>query len=459
MAAHGIAPIIHASDANGVPYVGAKAYIYEVGTATLRPIYSDAGLTTPRANPVISDARGNFARFYQASGTYKLRIDDADDQNLDEWDNIDTGIASGNPLGVAQGGTGATTAADARTNLDVPSNSEIADLASDITDLSNAIQNIAAFPQGYLTPVSGTPVLTSTDQIAKTSLFYTPFVGAQIPIWNGTQFVIRTFTELELELNSNHTANAIHDCFIIDDAGTLRLVTGPAWNTATVGSGSRGSGAGTTALARVGGLFVNAEAATMRYGATTLSVAANLGMYVGTILIDGSAGQITCHRTAGQSRKWSVWNTFNRRRITLIATDPDSDWNYSTGTFRASNNDTANSLLLVRGITEEEVAIQFEQLVGGASGSVNGWTLSGQIGIGMNGSTTPSGRIGGHYQTHTSGTAFTADQRISVSARHTVPPGIGADRATALEYALVTNVSGAFYGTDTNMQLIASWMG
>ena len=50
-------------------------------------------------------------------------------------------------------------------------------------------------PQGRLTLQTAVPVM-STTQSAKTTIYYTPYVGNQVPIWNGTTMTPTTFVEL-----------------------------------------------------------------------------------------------------------------------------------------------------------------------------------------------------------------------------------------------------------------------
>ncbi|HDA7274793.1 TPA: hypothetical protein O5T84_002923, partial [Staphylococcus aureus] len=173
-------------------------------------------------------------------------------------------------------------------------------------------------PQGRLTLTSATPVLTS-GVTAGTSLYYTPYVGNLVPIYNGASMVPTAFSELTLSLVSSHAANTIYDVFVFSNSGVLTLVTGPAWTNSSAATGARGSGSSTTELTRIGGMYVNAVAMSARNGSTTYNVGANLATYLGSILIDGSAGQLTCHTAFGQSRKWGVWNAYNQQQIFLIA--------------------------------------------------------------------------------------------------------------------------------------------
>lgn len=78
-------------DANGNPRVGAKLYTYETGTSTPKPTYSDAGLTVPNANPMISDADGYFSDIFLASGAYRFRLTTSADAQIWQADDIEGG--------------------------------------------------------------------------------------------------------------------------------------------------------------------------------------------------------------------------------------------------------------------------------------------------------------------------------------------------------------------------------
>lgn len=90
-------------------------------------------------------------------------------------------------------------------------------------------------PLGRLTLVSATPVMVS-DQTAKTSIFYTPYIGAIVPIYNGTSWSAFSFAELTMALDaSNQLISNIYDLFVWSNAGVVTIGAGPAWvNTATV---------------------------------------------------------------------------------------------------------------------------------------------------------------------------------------------------------------------------------
>ena len=440
------APYIHVEDANGNPYVGAKLYVYAVGTTTKLAIYSNEALSVALTNPLTSDSAGNFALAYLAAGNYKLRAETSTGTLIWEFDNLDTGLGAGaGALPISAGGTGATTAAAARTALDVPSNAELTDLASDITDIQAIVQGIVSIPQGRLTLTSATPFIAS-DVTAGTSVYYTPYIGNLAPIWDGTQYVMRTFAELTLSLASQHTANNLYDVFLFWNSSVVEIVTGPAWSNSTAGSCSRGTGAGSTELERKNGLWTNKNEITGRNGATTYTIDAYKALYVGTIVIDGTNGQISQHVTWGQSRKPGPWNAYNRGKRILLAGDSTASWNYTTSTFRQSRATAGNTLMTLCGLADEYIDVSFTQFsqITSANGAI--------IGIGKNSTSSTSGQIARNQQPN-SGT-----QELTLTAFFKNLPSIGIHNFNSLEYGVLSTGASNFYGAETDMCRRAEWM-
>lgn len=459
MAANGIQPFIHVEDSNGSPIVGAVLKVYEAGTTTYRPIFTDLTFNTPIPNPLsggyASDASGNFAPFFMAPGLYKLRLETSTGVLIWQYDYLDTGTSAGaGALAITSGGTGATTASAARANLGAASTSDVTALAAQIAAFSSSLQSLQSTPQGRLTPTSGVPVI-SAGVTAGTAVYYTPYTGNLVPIYDGAVLNPKIFAELTLTLTASHVLNSIYDCFVINDSGTIRIVTGPAWTGISAGSGSRGAGAGTTELARLSGILVNANAmATARNGATTYSVAANQGTYVGSIYIDGTAGQISCLSAYGQSRKWGIWNAYNRVPILLKAGDATASWAYLTNTIRAARADATNSITVFQGLAEEQYDFQTTALVGGATVN-NAQTVAGQIGIGYNSTTVFSGNTGRTQLANNSGGTLN-NVSTSLRARYIAPPALGINVITALESGLGADVA-TWNGTEAFMVLSAGW--
>ena len=135
--------------------------------------------------------------------------------------------------------------------------------------------------QGRLTLESGVAVSTS-NQTAKTTLYFTPYNGNQIALYNGSAWIMRSFTETSLSL-SGYTADTNYDIWAYDNAGTLALAS-TAWTNATTRA---------TALALQNGVYVKSGDATRRY--------------LGTIRTTATAGQ-----SEDSASKRFVWNYYNR---------------------------------------------------------------------------------------------------------------------------------------------------
>lgn len=85
--------------------------------------------------------------------------------------------------------------------------------------LERLLQGIT--PGGRLTLESGVPVST-TDQSAKTTIYYTPFVHNTILLWDGADWVPTTFTQKDKALGTL-TSALPYDVFAYLNAGALDL--------------------------------------------------------------------------------------------------------------------------------------------------------------------------------------------------------------------------------------------
>jgi hypothetical protein len=303
-------------------------------------------------------------------------------------------------------------------------------------------------PQCYLTlvPVATDAInpIPTSDQASKTSVYCRPFKGDRIPIFNGMTFLPRQFAQLELVLVSQHEASGFYDVFAdTDSTGAVRIGTGPKWSTVTAGAGARGTGGVTTELTLVQGRLVNANSITVRNGGTTYPVAVNRGTYLGSIFIDASAGQVTCHVSYGQSRKWGVWNAYNRRPLRLLAGDPNASWSHGS-TLRASRGDATNRCSVFQGLAEEGVIAEFHQYLQASTSTSAG------IGIGYNSTSAASGQTGSLL------TGAGSALSITLGAKYAAPPSLGVNNFQSLE---VANTSTTFSGQEPAMCLTARWRG
>lgn len=268
--------------------------------------------------------------------------------------------------------------------LGIGSNGQVLTVASSLPSwAASSGGGSPSLAQGRLTLQTGVPVMTTT-QSAKTTIYYTPYKGRYVPIYDGSSLVM---TDIGGELSQATTDstkspaavanNANYDLFVWNDSGTIRCTRGPAWTSDT----ARGTGAGTTELAGVLGIYVNAVA-------ITNGPAANRGTYVGTVRSNGSAqidhifGTTANPPTAGF---FGIWNYYNRTQLSTFVADTATAWTYSGSTFRSANNSTNNRVSFISGLAEDAVHAAYGQ------SSVSGASGTGVVGIGLDSTSTPSG--------------------------------------------------------------------
>ena len=161
---------------------------------------------------------------------------------------------------------------------------------------------------GRLTLESGVAVST-TDQTAKTVVYFTPYNGNTIGLYDGSEWDLFSFTELSLSL-SGYTANTNYDIFIYDNSGTLTLES-IAWTNDTTRA---------TSLVTQDGVYVKSGVTTRRY--------------LGTIRITGTTGQ--CEDSASTR---FLWNYYNQVQRPLYATKV-LNHTYTSATIRPWGNVT-----------------------------------------------------------------------------------------------------------------------
>lgn len=230
------------------------------------------------------------------------------------------------------------------------------DWATEINDNWTTIENSIdqSICQGRLTLTSDTPITTS-DVTAATTVYFTPFRGNRIGIYNGSTWVIHSLAQRSASL-SGLSANTNYDVFIYDVSGTLTLEL-VAWS---------GNTTRNTALATQDGILVKAGAPTKRY--------------LGTIRITGTTGQ--CEDSVS---KRFVWNYHNRLRRQLRVIDATNSWTYNSTTWRQAGGSSANQVEIVIGVSEDPI----QALVYCATEAV-GSTCTAGLGVGISSTTVNS---------------------------------------------------------------------
>ena len=461
----------HWVNSAGAPYAGGSLNFFITESSTPLAVYSDATLQTSLGTIVTLNSAGwpDTAIFLQ-NRPYKVVLKDSSGNQIWTDDPVSASdfasfsirkVGSGSPNGVVEG-TAASPGVLPTEYWDfvnfilyVCTTTGTAATAVWTAINAAAATAVVAPPQGYLSTSSTDAILTG-DSSAATAVHYHPLVGNLLPIYNGTRFVPTEFSKLTLDLVSSHAANSILDVFAFSNAGVVTPVTGPSWSSAVAGSCSRGTGAGTTELTRLSGFYVNNVSMTGRNGSTTYSIGANLATYLGSIFMDGTNGQVSCHRSVGQSRKWGVWNAYNRHSLYLKVTDPNATWNYTTNAIRPSRNDATNSLTVFQGLAEEFYDLRFAQRVDVTN--INNAFCAADNGIGWNSTTAMSGRKGKSGLANTTA-GMTYTLRNNLNAEFSQVPSLGINVVTALETAPETAGTAAWLGGEDDMILSARWRG
>jgi hypothetical protein len=163
-------------------------------------------------------------------------------------------------------------------------------------------------------------------------------------------------------------------------------------------------------------------------GTSYSSIAANQATYLGSVYIDSTAGQTSAYLTTGQSRKNGLWNAYNRVKMGLFVVEPTAAWSYNSSTWRCSNGDTTNVANAFTGLAEETFEVTFNQFTQQSDTVYNG--------IGINSTTTPTGKYGHGY-----------NGGIDITAKTIAPPALGITSFYALEKG---SGSTGFKGQDDN---------
>lgn len=278
-------------------------------------------------------------------------------------------------------------------------------------------------PKGRLTLTTAVPV-TTADVTGATTLYYTPFMGNTVPIYNGSTFADVVFTELS-QTTADSTkspaavaASKVYDIFVWSDSGTLRATRGPAWTNDT----TPGTGAGTSELQIINGIAVNKVAITNGPGA-------NLGTYVGTVRSDGSS------QLNDSVLLRYVANAYNDVDRNMVVIDTTDSWTYTTLTWRQARASSANQVAYVA------PQLPFARLV---QANVHGLNLNSAgndscgVGVGVDSTSANSAQLVGGRMTNAAGTS-------PCDAFYKGYPGIGAHTLVWLEISVALGTT-TWYG-------------
>jgi len=286
----------------------------------------------------------------------------------------------------------------------------------DATGLWSPVTPVNFITHGRLTLETGVAIST-TDQTAKATLYFTPFRGNSIGLYtSGGDWVLRSFTEKSLSLSGYTTAKPF-DIFGYDNAGTLALES-LVWTNDTTRA---------TALATQDGVLVKSGDATRRY--------------IGSFRTGTVSGQT---RDADAFRY--IWNYYNRVPIKMIKTVTSAtSWNYTTAVFRQANGDTANQIDFVYGVAEDPVSIEVVTSVRNTN-----IQIIAQTGIGLRSTTTDSATIAPVFIP-----AVANIQTVNTVKYFDIPGTVGRINAVWLEKSIAT---GTATWNDIGNGSISGWL-
>ena len=197
--------------------------------------------------------------------------------------------------------------------------SDLADAATARTNLGVAgYDSLASLSDGRLTLTSGVPNYTA-DADAATTLYYTPYIGNVISLWDGSNWVPTEFSELSLDVSAL-TANKVYDIWGYLDSGALALES-LVWTDDTTRA---------TAVATTDGVQHKSGDQTRRL--------------LGTIYTQSNSGT----KISDSNGNRLVWNARNRV-IRYGFTNSANAHSYTTSTWRAWNNDASIRVNVVCG--------------------------------------------------------------------------------------------------------------
>lgn len=271
------------------------------------------------------------------------------------------------------------------------------------------------FSSGRLTLSSGVPI--PTTDVSSSTIYYTPYNGDKISLYDGTNWATYSFTERSLALGTL-ISGLNYDVFMYNNSGTLTLELA-AWSNDTTR---------VTALVLTNGVYLKTGALTRRYLGTFRTTATTT--------------------TEDSASKRFLWNYNNRVNCRMFKQYAASSWTYATAnTYRYAGNNSANSLAFINGIREDNI---FVLATCGSSGT----SIQRQLAIGFNAEWSAS--LAGNGSTEYESTAV--QNEVQNETYHSFAnriAGLGYQVAYALEFQNSSSTVTYFGGVESG--ITANW--
>jgi hypothetical protein len=346
--------------------------------------------------------------------------------------------------------------------------------------------------QGRLTLTTNVPVTTS-DVSGATSIYFTPYNGNLVSLYDGTRWKLYSFTQLTLAVGTV-VPNQAYDVFLYDSNGTLTLES-LEWANATatmtiatpgvVTWTAHGMVTGNSVMFTTTGALPTGVSANTRYfvnviNANTFNLATTLANLVAGTYVATTGSQSGTHtargpharatalttqngvyvKTGDTTRRYLgsflatsttatedsgggisnqvggkrfLWNMYNRQPRPINVIDTANTWSYSGNTYRVANGAAAplNCVEFLCGLPE--VVVEANLHASGHYATATHWTT----GFGLDGLTIV-GRTSSVYTNNTS---------LSNASTYRNLPGLGYHYLTWLEKS-TDSVAVTFAGDD-----------
>lgn len=222
-------------------------------------------------------------------------------------------------------------------------------------------------PQGRLTLSSTLPVMNA-DLTAQTTIYYLPFIGNLVPVYDGAAFQMKVLgaAGISLPLNaSDNASGSLYDVFAIVVSGVLVLAYGPAWTNSTTRS---------AAISQLSGTWVNTASIALRAnGSSYGNIAANQATYLGTFYAtaNGQTGMAFKPAAAGGGSNaiLGLYNAYNQKMTRSRSLDSTGSWTYNSATWRSADNSTSNRITWVDGLGQSPVKATYTVQCGESAAS------------------------------------------------------------------------------------------
>lgn len=279
-------------------------------------------------------------------------------------------------------------------------------------------------PQGRLTLQSGIPVTTTSTSNASV-IYYTPYVGNGLPIFDGANFVNHSFSQLTLTLNSGqHTSGAIYDVFAFINSGVITLGAGPDWASTTARTSS--------ITASACGLWTNTGTINLTNNGTAYNgVLANQATYLGTFYCNAAASvsMTICFNnisTLGGPCVLGLYNAYNKVKTSSFMGDPNSAYTYTSNVARDADGSLNTRVWFVDGLGQSIIETSYRSncQVVSSTGSV-------RVGTGFNNS----------FYEYSAILANNATLQVALIAEGPYPPKQGLNYIAAGENSDNTNAN------------------